>query len=192
VRGRPRWLLMTATLGLCALGGPVVQMACFGKTDYRRPADAIVVFGARVYADGHLSQALADRMNTACRLYHQGLADRLIVSGGPGDGEIYEADAMRRHAIERGVPGRDILVDRRGVNTEATARNTGAMLDSSGAPRVLAVSHFYHLPRIKLAYQRAGVEAFTVPAHEPRLLRALPRYMLREVAAWWAYYLRVA
>jgi hypothetical protein len=48
----------------------------------------------------------------------------------------------------------------------------------------------YHLPRIKMCYQRAGVEVFTVPAKESRLLRDRGFYMMaREIAAVWAYYL---
>ena len=48
----------------------------------------------------------------------------------------------------------------------------------------------YHLPRIKLAYQRDGWEVFTVPAKESYLLRQMPYNMAREVAAMWVYYLR--
>ena len=67
---RPR-LAMVTTLALLALGLPLAQAASFGRTDYRRPADAIVVFGARTYADGTPSDALADRVRTACALYHE-------------------------------------------------------------------------------------------------------------------------
>jgi hypothetical protein len=52
------------------------------------------------------------------------------------------------------------------------------------------VSHFYHLPRIKLAYQRAGMEVRTVPARETYILAQIPYSMAREVVALWVYYLR--
>jgi uncharacterized SAM-binding protein YcdF (DUF218 family) len=58
------------------------------------------------------------------------------------------------------------------------------------ARRVLAVSHFYHLPRIKLSYQRAGFEVCTVPARQKNVLSQLPYSMVREVAAFWAYYVK--
>jgi len=45
---------------------PLALMLFFGNTDYRRPADAVVVFGARVYASGKLSDALEDRIRTGC------------------------------------------------------------------------------------------------------------------------------
>ncbi len=55
---------------------------------------------------------------------------------------------------------------------------------------MLAVSHFYHLPRVKLAYERAGVEVYTVPAESTGPIAETPRLVLREIPAFWVYYLR--
>lgn len=183
-------LVVGLVLATCTVAFPLGQMFCFGMTDYRRPADVVVVFGARVYADGSLSQALGDRVRTACTLYRNGLVRRVVVSGGPGDGEVHETEAMRRMALHLGVPDADILVDDRGLSTQATVRNTCGIFTAQGLTRVLVVSHFYHLPRIKLAYQRQGREVYTVPARRTRPLTALPLYMAREVAALGLYYLR--
>ena len=183
-------LLMWLVVAVCLFAFPLAQMVCFGRTDYRRPADAIVVFGARVYADGRVSDALADRVRTACCLYHEGLASTIILSGGPGDGPIHETEGMRRLALRLGVPDSAILTDRQGLSTQATVNNTTAMFAARGNRRVLAVSHFYHLPRIKMTYQRQGWEVYTVPADESYPLTDMPLFMLREVAALWAYYLR--
>jgi vancomycin permeability regulator SanA len=182
-------LTFAVTLLVLLVGFPLAQMFCFGMTDYRRSADAIVVFGARVYADGRCSDALADRVRTGCTLYRQGLADRLILSGGPGDANIHETEAMRTLAIQLGVPPLAILRDQAGVNTRATVKNTCDMFDNLAIDRVLVVSHFYHLPRIKMTYQRRRWEVYTVPARETYTLTKMPLYILREVLALWAYYL---
>jgi len=174
----------------CVLAFPLGQIFCFGKTDYRRPADVAVVLGARVYSDGRPSDALADRVRTACGLYRDGLARKLLFSGGPGEGAIHETESMKRLALKLGVKESDILCDVTGLNTQATVRNTEAMFARLHASRVLVVSHFYHLPRIKLAYQRAGWDVYTVPAKESYLLRQMPYNIAREVAALWVYYLR--
>jgi len=173
----------------CAVGFPILQMLCFGRTDYRRPADVAVVLGARVYADGRPSEALADRVRTACQLYRDGLVRKLIVSGGPGDGAVHETEAMRRLAVRLGVRAEDIVADPAGLNTQATVRHTEVLFHQLHASRVLVVSHFYHLPRIKLAYQRAGCEVYTVPARENPLFLH-PGNLGREVPAFWVYYLR--
>ncbi len=186
----PRMIRIGLATGACLVAFPLAQVACFGKTDYRRPADAIIVFGARAYADGRPSDALADRVRTACQLYHEGWAQKLILSGGPGDGAIHETESMRRLATQLAVPLEAIILDQQGLNTRATLANSQAILARDGTRRALAVSHFYHLPRVKLAATRAGLEVFTVPARESYVLRQMPSFVAREVVALWVYYLR--
>lgn len=166
---------------------PALQTALFGLTDYRRSADLIVVFGAHAYADGTSSPPLEARVRTASALYRAGLAPRLLFSGGPGDGAVDEPHAMRALAMRLGVPADAILLDGAGLDTEQTVRNTVPL--AAGGARVLAVSDFYHLPRVKMAFQRQGLDVYTVPARGTPLL-AVPYNLLRETAAFWVYYLR--
>lgn len=189
-RTRFQRLVMSGTFALCCGLFPLAMMYCFGKTDYRRPAEAIVVFGARAYADGTPSAVLEDRVRTACQLHREGLARVLVFSGGPGDGAIHETESMRSLAIELGVPAESIVLDANGLNTWSTARNSREWIESLPTRRILAVSHFYHLPRIKLAFHRTGYEVYTVPADEHYRLIWMPLYVAREVVAFWAYYLR--
>lgn len=189
MRAYVRDILRFCFYGLCAVFlFPLAQMFCFGYTDYRRPADAAVAFGARVYADGRLSTAVYDRTRTAVELYRAGFVRYLIFSGGPGDGGIHETAAMRDYALRHGVPADRILLDPAGLDTESTVRNSCALLRSRGADSMLAVSTFYHLPRIKLTIQRSACVGYTVPARESRILRLLPWYLFREVPAFWYYY----
>lgn len=181
---RPRlaWLGVPLALGVLF---PLGQVATYGTSNYARPADRIVVFGARCYADGTPTLTLEDRVKTACDLYRRGLAPKLLLSGGPGDGAVHETDAMRRLALNAGVPDSAIEIDRDGIDTAATVRHTGP-------GRVLAVSHFYHLARIQLAYRNAGRTAYTVPAKQSRPVRGTPRFVAREIPAFWWYWLRHA
>jgi vancomycin permeability regulator SanA len=190
---RSRWISLAPTLAgtaLLAVLFPVLQTVCFGKTDYTRNAQVAVVFGARAYANGQPSDALADRVRTACDLYRQGRVQTLVMSGGPGDGPIHETEAMRRMAIAEGVNDQDIILDTDGLNTLKTVDNTVKLFPELGARRILVVSHFYHLPRIKMAYHQKGWEVYTVPAKERYFLRQTPYSVAREVAAFWSYYLK--
>lgn len=188
-RRRLEWFSIAMTVAVCLFVFPLAQMICFGKTDYRRRADAIVVLGARTYADGTPSDALADRLRTACRLYLDGLAPIVIMSGGPGDGPVHETEAMRKMAVSLGVPDKAIVLDPDGVNTRATVRNTIAIFDRLKIQRAMVVSHFYHLPRIKMCYQQQTREVYTVPAKESYTLTRMPYYVTREIAALWKYYI---
>jgi uncharacterized SAM-binding protein YcdF (DUF218 family) len=185
-----RWLPFAGGIAFAAVLFPLAQMAFFGKSDYRRQADAIVVYGARTYADGRLSDALADRMRTGIALYKEGRAPKLIFSGGPGDGSIHETEAMRDFAHKAGVPLQAMELDKAGLNTDLTARNVSKLAKAQKLERILAVSHFYHLPRVKMSLQRENLQTFTVPAKETYTLRKMPLLIAREVAAIWAYYLR--
>lgn len=169
------WAIAGAVVGMPAL--LLVHLVTFGATDYGRPADAIVVFGAKVYDDGTPSLALDDRIRHALRLYHAGVAPRLVLSGGPE-----EVACMARIAREDGVPEPAIERDPDGLNTWATMSNLRYR-------RVVAVSHYYHLARIKLAAARLGIVCYTVPCTMTRRLTHEPAHVARELAAFTAYYL---
>jgi vancomycin permeability regulator SanA len=171
---------------------PLAQMFFFGTTDYRRPADAAVIFGARVYASGVPSPLLTDRIRTGVELYRAGLVPTLVMSGGDGADGFNEAMVMRDEAIAAGVSPEAILVDPAGVTTEATVANAIALLrDYSVPPSLIAVSQAYHLPRVQLSFATAGIDVLTVPAADPEPIGEMPLLVAREVPAFWVYYLRV-
>jgi vancomycin permeability regulator SanA len=202
VRGRgladlPPWRIRLGVglaFAVAAAIFPVAQIAFFGTTDYRRPAEAAVVLGARVYASGTPSPLLADRIATGVELYRSGLVPFLVMSGGDGADGWNEAEVMRDQAIAAGVPAAAVFVDRTGVNTDATVDHTIALLDDPSIPRgsmrLIAVSQAYHLPRIQLAFSGAGVDVLTVPAVDPVPIEEMPLLVAREVPAFWLYYLR--
>ena len=185
---------IVCTAGCIALLAALAQMLWFGESDYRRPADAIVVYGCKAYADGTPSQALADRVYTACELYHEGLAPVIVMSGGPvRNSAMHETQAMADYAVSLGVPREAIVLDPGGLDTQATATNLQGVLAevlATDTPRLLAVSHDYHLPRVKLSLEREGFVAYTVPAEIRRGLPSKPYLMARETAAWWYYFFR--
>ena len=184
---------MFASVIAWAMVFPLAQMFFFGTTDYRRPADAAVVFGARVYASGIPSPLLADRIRTGVELFKAGLVPTLVMSGGDGADGFNEAVVMRDQAIAAGVSPESILVDPAGVTTEATVVNVMALLGENGGatPSVIAVSQAYHLPRVQLTFATAGIDVLTVPAADSEPIGEMPLLVAREIPAFWVYYLRV-
>lgn len=183
--------LASAALALAAVGflAPLALMLTLGRTDYRRSADAVIVLGARAYADGTPSLSLADRARTGAELVLEGRAPLLVLSGGPGDGAVHETEAARDVALALGLRADAIELDRGGWSTADTARNVAELLRARGATSALAVSHSWHLPRVRLAFRRAELPVLTVPARETRRLAREPWFMVRESAALWAYWL---
>lgn len=181
-----RWWLITGFVLACIGLFPIIIMMTSGRQPACGPFDVAVVFGARVYADGTLSDALDDRIVAACSLYLDGRCGALILSGGPGDGDTSEAESMRTRAIELGVPEAALILDEDGVSTTASCENAARICQKRGWSRVVGVSHFYHTPRIAMMLRRSGLDADTEPASMRNgALRALPYFMARECAAWW-------
>ena len=190
LRGLGAPLRVASVVVLCGILFPLAQQVFFGKTDYVRPAQVAVVFGAEVHPDGHPSVSLRDRVRTAVQLYQAGLAQRLLMSGAQGAAEpINETAAMRALAIQFGVPASAIELDPKGFNTDATVRDTVPIFRATGAHQIAVVSDFFHLPRVKLAYQRLGYNVITVPSRAHRIPQTT-KLVLREIPAFWVYYLR--
>ena len=183
-------LQILLVFGISAFAFTLGQIYCYGLTSYERKVDAVVVLGASVHADGTMSLVLEDRIRTACALVKSGKAEYLICSGGPGPGRITEARAMRSFALRQGIAYSRILVDDHGLNTFETVSNLQQFIKAKKLKTFMAVSHFYHLPRIKLTCESFGITVFTVPAEESRTPSALPYFILREVFALWFYFFK--
>jgi uncharacterized SAM-binding protein YcdF (DUF218 family) len=97
---------------------------------------------------------------------------------------------MRARAVAAGVPGEAILLDEAGIDTARTVRNTAALMRREGLASALVVTHYYHEPRAKMLFDRAGVRAFTVPAKMQRRLYKEPYFIAREVGAYWNSFAR--
>ena len=80
-------------------------------------ADAIVVLGASVFADGTPSGILRDRLDDGIALYKEGVAPKLIMSGDNSTVSYNEVQVMKDYAISQGVPSYDIFCDHAGFST---------------------------------------------------------------------------
>jgi len=126
-------------------------------------ADAIVVLGAPLRADGTLSGVSEERVQTGVELWRRGFAPVLVISGG-GPGRLLpdkprEADAMAARARELGVPDDALRVERESLSTADNARNTARLLAAEGRHRVWLVTQPFHTRRARAWFRRAQVLA---------------------------------
>lgn len=182
-------LLMLSGLGLVTW----LRIWLAGRSPHLERADAIVVFGAALHADGP-SPTLRLRTLHAAELYRQGLAPRVVCSGAVGDTGS-EPVAMAALLREQGVPEDAIVLDEDGITTRATIANL-AKLGGGAWRTVLAVSSSFHVYRIVEEAARQGITALPAPARRGpaadlatalALLRFDVRQYAREVVAVWAY-----
>lgn len=141
-------------------------------------APVALVFGAGLAPGGVPSRVLRQRMDMAIALYRAGKVHKLLVSGDNTDRYHDETKAMRRYAIDRGLPTRDVVGDWAGVSTYDSCYRAQAIF---GVDRATLVTQDFHLPRALFLANSLGIDAWGVPA-DPRPRRSR-RYGLREALA---------
>ena len=159
--------------------------------DVRQAVDAIVVLGAPLRPDGHLSLAGRERVEEAARLYAEGLAPLVLFTGGAAHSAA-EAPAMARRAEELGVAREAILIEDSSSTTAENARFSAEILRSRGVRSVWVISQPFHLRRGRRLFRLQG---FTASAHrlEASVQYQRPllswRWIAREYVAWLAHFL---
>lgn len=117
---------------------------------HKQPEKADVIVGF-----GNFNDNIARR---AAELYHQGLAPKILFTGGLGRNTLgllpeSEADRFARVAIECGVPDADILRENKSTNTAENILFTRRLLEERDIPhgRVLGVHQPFMERRITAA-----------------------------------------
>ncbi|WP_325176680.1 SanA/YdcF family protein [Paenibacillus alkalitolerans] len=142
-------------------------------------AEAILILGARVYSESHVSPMLNDRLEGGLELYQAGKAPKIIVSGDHGTVEYDEVNAMKGFLEERGVPPEDIFMDHAGFSTYESVYRAR---DIFGAKKIIIVTQGYHLKRAVYVARVLGIDAYGV-ASDPRSYYGAEKYEAREKLA---------
>ncbi len=148
--------LIVVRVGIAVYAGRYIFRA-----DDVPPKRVAVVFGALVYPDKTPSPMLADRLETAARLYRAGKVQKILVSGDNRFEYYNEPQAMETYLIARGVPPDDIQPDYAGRRTYDTCYRAR---DIFQLETVVLVTQKFHLPRAVFTCRALGVDAVGVPA----------------------------
>jgi len=130
-------------------------------------AEAIVVLGGATEPAFwprpwvHLNEA-GDRVLYAAKLYREGRAPLLIVSGGGWYGAP-EAASMAEILKFVGVPDSAIVRETGSLNTHQNAVNVREILAARGIHRILLVTSAMHMPRAMAVFRHEGIDAVAVP-----------------------------
>jgi vancomycin permeability regulator SanA len=173
--------IVFAVLALCVTVA-AIALSTIGLSDHVETADAVVVPGNTVNPDGSPSNRLKSRLDTALAVFRAGHCKVIFVSGATGAEGVDESEVMKAYLVKQGVPLDRIIQDKQGFNTAATARNAAIALHQRGYSTVLAVSQFFHVPRLRRLLAAQGL--VVVGSEHARYFELRDVYsLLREVAA---------
>lgn len=147
--------------------------------------DALAIGGEPVQADGIFvfGSSSDARIKRAVELYHDGIAQKLYLSGHKpyySENQLPEAERMREYAIHAGVPHENIIYE---SNSIMLPDNVKTMLDDPNfmqakPHRLVIVATTYILRRAQLEWYRFApwnMEIIPISAHEDDVSEALRR-----------------
>lgn len=135
----------------------------FNKPTYNQ--DFIIVLGSGLIND-KVPPLLASRIDRAIDFYRRQAEETfppvILFSGGQGGDESFpEAEAMRRYAIEKGIPQEHTLTETRSVNTFQNMSFSKEIMDvkkKDGYKSIFTTNNF-HLFRASLYAKMAGLNS---------------------------------
>ncbi len=140
--------------------------------DQLKPADMIIVPSG----DDN-----GERVNRAVKLYKQGLASKVLMSGGPLQWRLTSAAWMKKHAMALGVPASAILLEEKSDSTIDNAKFSLPIVKKHGAKSVIIVTSPTHTRRAKRVFKRIfskhkiNVKIHSVPIAESKF----------KLKGWW-------
>ncbi len=169
-RSQRRWLaagglvLLLAAVAvawrIAAIAGEIRAQSMEGV---ERPSDVIVVLGAAEYR-GRPSPVLEARLNHALFLYHQGLAPRILTTGGAGgDPTFTEAEVGRAYLSRRGIPSEAIISETQGSSTVESTVAAAEIMQRLDLKSCIVVSDGYHIYRVKKMLESRGIDVYGSP-----------------------------
>ncbi|MBX7245907.1 MAG: YdcF family protein [Candidatus Sumerlaeaceae bacterium] len=161
--------------------GARARSRIFRKPDEVTPRTVAMVLGARVHPDGRLSAMLEDRVLSAVGLYKAGKVKKLLMSGDNANPDYDEVTAMRRVAINEGVPADDVVRDFAGFRTYDSMYRAKELW---GITSMTIVTQEFHLPRSVFLAESMGIDADGFVADRRKYTAAgMARSRVREVAS---------
>ena len=126
------------------------------------PKRVAIVFGARVWPDGSPSNSLYDRVITGVELYRAGRVQKLLMSGDKTGENYDEPYAMKKLAMQMGIPEGDIVLDDDGKKTYETCRRAKEIYS---VEKAILVTQDYHLPRALYLCNSLGIDSIGIVAN---------------------------
>ena len=140
--------------------------------------DCILILGAGIWGDSP-SPMLQDRLDEGIKLYNEGVAPKIIMSGDHGREGYDEVNIMKEYAINKGIPSEDIFMDHAGFSTYESIYRAKEIFD---ADNIVIVTQEYHLYRALYIADKLDINAYGINS-DPRQYSGQLFREIREILA---------
>ena len=171
--------ILLALIILLVAGNPLVGKYALASLEHQYlpltgtpKAEAIVILGGatrnneppRIMPD---MSDRGDRILYGAKLYKEGAAPKILLSGGRVGwygGESSEAESMATILELMGVPRKDTILESRSLNTHDNAVFTKEILEREKIDKVLLVTSAAHMPRSSAIFRHQNIDVIPAPA----------------------------
>ena len=140
--------------------------------------DCILILGAGIRGNSP-SPMLQDRLEVGIKLYKDGVAPKIIMSGDHSREEYDEVNVMKDYAITSGIPSEDVFMDHAGFSTYESIYRAKEIFK---ADNIVIVTQEYHLYRALYIADKLAVKAKGIKSN-PRIYSGQAYRELREMLA---------
>jgi len=181
---RLKWVVFGLVIALVLVPVAVgVRTLTFPQTLTTGQYDCAVVLGAAV-SDGRPTPVFQARLDHGVGLYQQQIVNTLIFTGGIGTNDsLAESEVGASYAQEQGIPGQDILLERRSTTTPGNLAGAQWLMQRHNLETAVIVSDPLHLYRSQLLANFLGMNAVTsaTPTTRYRSWKTKLPFLIREV-----------
>lgn len=158
------WILAFALIAaFAAIASIADHIRRQSTVDEAQPADLILILGAAEYR-GRPSPVLTARLNHALFLYRQGLAPRILTTGGKGgDPTFTEGEVARAYLSKHDIPSEAIIVESEGESTVHSTAAAAEIMRRMNLKSCIVVSDGYHIYRVKKMLEFQGMNVYGSP-----------------------------
>jgi uncharacterized SAM-binding protein YcdF (DUF218 family) len=175
-----KYFLFIFLLIVVAIEIPIVAV---GYLTQPSASDTIIILGAKLIGQ-EPSIILRLRLDEAIKLYSNGYASTIIVSGAQGEDEdISEAASMKNYLISHGIPAEHILLEDKSFNTYQNLANSHKIMQENSLRTAIIVSNASHIRRSLIIAQNLGIVATGASAPMANNIYLTTKQYIREGAA---------
>lgn len=164
--------IFVTTTGICI----------YSTKDEKCNSDVGIILGAGATDEG-VSPVYRERINHGIWLYENGYIDKMIMTGGVGDGNSKsDAYIAKEYAISKGIPESDIFIEEQSHITQENLVNAKEIMQAMSLDSAIIVSDPLHMKRAMLMAKDYGINAYSSPTTTSmyRSMKTKIPFLLRE------------
>lgn len=140
-----------------------ISIYSYGNISEINNADAAIVLGAAVWGN-EPSPVFEERINHGIWLYKNGYVEKIIFTGGKGEGsEFSESSIARNYAVQNSVDEKDILIEEKSTITQENILYASELAKENNISTVIVVSDPLHMKRAMLMCKDYNLTAYSSP-----------------------------